>query len=200
MRNKLIYSAVLGVIVMLTSTAASAHPFGAHPFGAHGAGLIQGLVHPLTGIDHLLAMIAVGMWAVHAAGRKAWAIPLAFVLATAAGAALAVLGVHVPMVEPGIAASVIVLGLLLAFMVKMPALAGAALVALFAVFHGHAHGLELSLTTNPWMYGIGFLATTASLHALGMSIAWFCKEDGARWLRVSGAAMASIGVLMLVTT
>ncbi len=194
MRNKLLCSTLLGAIGMLTATIASAHTF-----GAHGAGLIQGLGHPLIGIDHLLAMIAVGMWAMHTAGRNAWAIPLAFVLATAIGAALAMAGVHVPMIEPGIEVSVIVLGLLLAFMVRLPTLAGAILVALFAVFHGHAHGLELPLTANPWMYGIGFVTTTASLHALGMLIAACCKQNGMRWLQASGAAMASIGVWILVT-
>jgi len=194
MRNKLMCSTLLGTIAMLVSMTASAHPF-----DVHGAGLVQGLSHPLTGLDHLLAMVAVGMWAVHSAGRQAWIVPLAFVLATAAGAALAVLGVHVPMVEPGIAASVILLGLLLAFAVKLPALVGAPLVALFAIFHGHAHGLDLPLAANPWMYGIGFLSTTASLHILGMFIANNCQQYGIRWLRTSGAVAAGIGVWMLVT-
>jgi len=194
-RNKQIFSGLLGTLLLFVSKAASAHPL-----SLHGAGLGAGLCHPLLGLDHLLAMVAVGMWAVHAAGRRAWIIPLSFVLATAAGGALAMFGTHLPMVEPGIAVSVIVLGLLLAFAIKLPTIAGASLVALFAIVHGHAHGLELPLAASPWMYSIGFLATTASLHVLGMFLAWNCKQaKNLGWLRASGALMAGIGAWMLIT-
>lgn len=183
------------LLVLALLFTAPAH---AHVLTGENGDLLAGLEHPLLGLDHFLAMLAVGMWAVRAAGRRAWAIPLAFVMAAGAGAVLALTGIPVPAVEPSIAASVMVLGLLLAFMVRLPVCAGAALVAVFAVFHGHAHGAAMPLGASSWTYGVGFLATTALLHAVGMAIACLLSPAGLIWLRVGGAMMAGTGCAMIL--
>src|SRR3990172_12300295 len=112
----------------------------AHTFGAEGASFYQGFIHPLSGLDHLLAMLAVGMWAAQAGGRARWLIPAAFVAMLALGGGMAMLGWTLPQVELGIAASVAVLGLLIAGAAKTPLWLGVSIAGLFALFHGHAHG------------------------------------------------------------
>jgi urease accessory protein len=143
----------------------------AHTFGSQGAGLMAGLTHPLVGLDHLLAMIAVGIWAGQLGGRAVWLIPLTFVSVMAAAATLASFGLLLPLMEPAIACSVLVLGLLIAGSVRLPTSLGALLVGLFAVFHGYAHGLELPQAASPILYGAGFVLATALLHGLGIGFA-----------------------------
>jgi len=143
----------------------------AHTFGSQGAGLMAGLTHPFVGLDHLLAMIAVGIWAGQLGGRAVWLIPLTFVSVMAAAATLASFGLLLPLVEPAIACSVLVLGLLIAGSVRLPTSVGAFLVGLFAVFHGYAHGLELPQAASPILYGAGFVLATALLHGLGIGFA-----------------------------
>ena len=143
----------------------------AHTLGAHGAGLAAGLAHPFIGLDHLLAMIAVGIWAGQHGGRAVWLIPLTFVSVMAAAASLASFGLLLPLIEPAIACSVLVLGLLIAGSVRLPTSLGALLVGLFAVFHGYAHGLELPQAASPILYGAGFVLATALLHGLGIGFA-----------------------------
>jgi urease accessory protein len=143
----------------------------AHTFGTQGAGLVAGLVHPFVGLDHLLAMIAVGIWAGLLGGRLVWQVPLTFVSVMSAAAALGSFGITLPLVEPAIACSVLVLGLLIAGSVRLPASTGVGLVALFAVFHGYAHGLELPQAASPILYGIGFVLATSLLHCLGIGFA-----------------------------
>ena len=120
------------------SSIAQAHP-------GHGGGLLAGIAHPLFGLDHVLAMVAVGVWAFQLGGRARWLVPASFValMAVACGAGIA--GVALPLVEAGIATSVLVLGLLIAFAVRVTPAFGAGIVALFAIFHGHAHGAEMPL-------------------------------------------------------
>ena len=143
----------------------------AHTFGSQGAGLIAGLTHPFIGLDHLLAIIAVGIWAGQLGGRAVWLIPLTFVSVMAAAASLASFGLLLPLIEPAIACSVLVLGLLIAGSVRLPTSVGALLVSLFAVFHGYAHGLELPQAASPILYGAGFVLATALLHGLGIGFA-----------------------------
>ena len=143
----------------------------AHTLGTQGAGLTAGLAHPFIGLDHLLAMIAVGIWAGQLGGRSVWLVPLTFVSVMSAAAALGTLGFSLLMVEPAIACSVLVLGLLIAGSVRLPTIAGACLVGLFAVFHGYAHGFELPQAASPILYGIGFILTTSLLHGIGIGFA-----------------------------
>ena len=143
----------------------------AHTLGAEGAGLISGLIHPFVGVDHLLAMIAVGIWAGQLGGKAVWQVPLAFIGAMVLGSSLGLLGLSLPMVEPVIASSVLVLGLIIAGSVRLSMCAVTGVVGFFALFHGVAHGLELPHTASPILYGIGFVLATSLLHGLGIGLA-----------------------------
>jgi urease accessory protein len=183
----------LGLLAAVAALASG--PAAAHGFGAQGAGFAAGFGHPLLGLDHLLAMVAVGLWAAQLGGRAIWQVPAAFVGALALGASLALAGVAAPAVEPGIMVSLLVMGLLVAFAVRLPAAVGTALVAVFAVCHGHAHGTEMPMAATPLLYGAGFLLATMALHASGVALGW----TGARLLspalaRTAGAAVATAGL------
>jgi urease accessory protein len=170
----------------------------AHTVGAHGAGLAQGIAHPLLGLDHLLAMIAVGAWAAQLGGRGLWAVPATFVAMMGAGAGLALGGIAVPAVEFGILGSLLVLGTLVAAAVRLPAALGGVLVGLFALFHGHAHGAEIPEAASITLYILGFVAATALLHGTGAVGALYLEQGGRRWaLRAGGAGVALVGLLML---
>lgn len=175
------------------STAASAHTgAGAHDHSA----FLAGLMHPLAGPDHLAAMLAVGMWSALAV-RPAWLAPAGFVALLAAGALAGFAGLQVPAVEPMIAASLLVLGLLVAARRGLPLAAAVALAGGFAFFHGAAHGAELA-GGQQWLALAGMLLASAGLHVAGMAIARLVLERH-RWLpRVSGAAVALLGATLLV--
>jgi urease accessory protein len=145
-------------------------------------------------------MIAVGLWSRQRGGRAVWVLPLAFVAVMAIGGALAVGGVSLPWVEPGIAASVLVLGALVAAAVRLPLAASAALVAMFALVHGHAHGTELPATASGLAYALGFMATTAALHLAGIAAATFWQRTGApAVIRIAGGAAAACGLILCLT-
>ena len=165
----------------------------------HGAGFEAGVTHPFTGFDHLLAMLAVGMWAAQQGGRAQWSIPLAFVAMMTLGGILALTGVHLPMVETGIATSVLVLGLLVTFSARLPLAAGATLVGIFALFHGHAHGAELPLAASPVEYALGFILATAALHGIGIALGNHMKKGSLPLLQLSGAAVAATGVWLMLS-
>ena len=168
----------------------------AHAHPGHGGGLLAGIAHPLFGLDHVLAMVAVGVWAFQLGGRARWLVPASFVglMAVAGGAGMA--GIALPLVEAGIATSVLVLGLLIAFAVRVTPAFGACIVALFAIFHGHAHGAEMPLLSSAWQYGIGFVLSTAALHGLGLALGkGFDKQS--LWLRAAGVMVAASGAWML---
>jgi urease accessory protein len=170
----------------------------AHLIGEHGAGFQAGLLHPLSGLDHLLAMIAVGIWAAQLGGRALWAVPGAFVGCMVAGGALAVAGISMPLVEPGILGSVLLFGLLIATSARVPTVVGMALVGLFALFHGHAHGTELPQAANPATYALGFVMATAALHAIGLGLALAIGRIAPKpALRVIGGGIAAAGVAMV---
>ena len=168
----------------------------AHTFGSQGAGLITGLTHPFVGLDHLLVMIAVGIWAGQLGGRAVWLIPLTFVSVMAAAATLASFGLLLPLMEPAIACSVLVLGLLIAGSVRLPISVGALLVSLFAVFHGYAHGLELPQAGSPILYGAGFVLATALLHGLGIGFARNSRQHK-MLQRIAGYSLIAASGLLL---
>lgn len=173
----------------LFAGAASAHT------GHHAvAGFSSGFGHPFSGLDHLLAMIAVGLWAVQQGGRALWAVPAAFVAAMLAGGALAWMGLPLPHVETGIAVSVLVLGLLVAMRRRWGAVIGMAIAAGFALFHGYAHGLEMPQASSPALYAAGFTLATALLHAAGVA----ASRVGRRAIQGAGMAIAASGAAMLL--
>ncbi len=171
------------------------------PAHVHAAGFVQGFLHPLGGLDHLLAMVLVGLLAVQLGGRAIVALPAAFLALMAAGGAAGLAGLALPFVELGIAASVVALGAALAFAVRAPVAAAALVVGGFALFHGFAHGAELPAGAGASAYAAGFLLATALLHAagvgLGVMLARLSERYGALTLRAAGAASALVGVGML---
>lgn len=142
----------------------------AHPDhdGAHG--FLHGLEHPLTGLDHLLVMVAIGLWAVQIGGRAVWSVPLAFLGVMALGGILGMAGVAVPFMEGGILLSVFLIGVLLAAALRPPLAIGMLVAGLFAFFHGNAHGVEMPANAGGFVYAIGFLIATAFLHAVGIGL------------------------------
>jgi urease accessory protein len=171
----------------------------AHTFGADAAGLAQGVAHPFGGLDHLLAMIAVGLWATQLGGRALWAVPAAFVTMMAAGAAIGWAGVPVPGVEPAIALSLLALGLVVTAATRLPVALGAALVGVFALFHGHAHGSELPAAASVLAYGGGFIAATALLHGVGLVLGLATRRHFAWVVRLGGAGVAAAGIILMIT-
>jgi urease accessory protein len=186
------HAACAAAAIILVPTVAWAHP-------GHDAtaGFVQGFVHPVTGLDHLLAMIAVGLFAAQLGGRALWAVPLSFVAVMALGGALGMAGIGMPFVEAGIATSVIVLGLAVALRRKWPVAAAMALVGAFAVFHGQAHGTEMPADASGLVYGLGFMLATALLHAFGIGMARISQAMAPGAIRFGGAAMAVAGAGIL---
>ncbi|HJS05014.1 MAG TPA: HupE/UreJ family protein [Variovorax sp.] len=185
------------LLIAALPLAAAAHT-GADAGLHHGLG--AGFLHPLSGPDHLAAMVAVGLWSALTA-RRAWPdllwAPLGFALMLLAGSLLGLAGVQLPAVEPMIAASLLVLGLLVFTRRRLPAVAAAALVGVFAVFHGVAHGQELAGESGAALTLGGMLAATVLLHAGGIAIGWALR-NGHRWMpRVAGAAVAIFGIALL---
>jgi urease accessory protein len=188
--------AAIAVGILLTVLGLPAE---AHLLNAGHAGAVQGFAHPFSGLDHILAMVAVGLWAAQIGRRALWVLPLAFPLAIAAGGLLGMSGVALPGIETGIAASVALLGLLIALAAKPQLLVAIGLVALFALFHGHAHGAELPAAASPLLYGLGFVAATALLHLIGLGIGQILKlPQGQLAVRAGGAGIAAAGVFLLV--
>jgi urease accessory protein len=185
-----------GLAVFAASLTAGAAE--AHTFGATGAGFAQGFAHPLGGLDHLLAMIAVGLWATQLGGRALWAVPASFVAMMVAGAVVGWAGVPVPGVEPAIALSLLVLGFVVTTATRLPTALGAALVGVFALFHGHAHGSELPEAAAALAYAGGFVAATAVLHGVGLALGLATRQRFAWALRLGGAGVAAAGVLLIM--
>lgn len=187
MNRKLLFATAL----LLSPALAVAHP------GHDHAGIMSGLAHPVFGLDHLLAMLAVGLWAAQQTGTARWALPLTFVAAMLLGGLLGFAGVEMPLMETGIAGSVLALGLLVALAVRPPLAVAAGLTALFAASHGVAHGLELPDLSSPWGYAAGFVFATAALHAAGYALVRFLPQAAAPLVRIAGAASAMTGAWLL---
>ncbi|MDX8466746.1 HupE/UreJ family protein [Mesorhizobium sp. VK23B] len=172
---------------------AAAMPAYAHVGIGTTSSFAAGFAHPLSGLDHMAVMIAVGLWAAMKGGRAVWAWPLAFVGVMLVGGVLGMLHVPVPFVEPGILASVVALGLLVALAVDLPVSAGVAIIGLFALFHGHAHGTEVPENVGGFDYMAGFAVATVLLHAVGIAAALGLGLRFRALARVAGAACAAVG-------
>jgi urease accessory protein len=153
------------VITLLIPRLASAHTGVGDP-----TGFWHGLEHPISGLDHILAMVAVGLWAAQMGGKALWMVPGAFVLAMAGSSVVGHFGLPIPGIEQGILASDFILGLLLLFAARFPVMISTGIVAVLAIFHGYAHGAEMPSTALGLTYGMGFIISTAILHLVGMGI------------------------------
>lgn len=173
---------------------AAAMPAYAHVGTGTTSSFTAGLMHPLSGLDHMTVMIAVGLWAALKGGKAIWAWPLAFVGVMLVGGALGMLHVPLPLVEPGILASVVALGLLVALAVDLPVSAGVAIIGLFALFHGHAHGTEVPENAGGLEYMAGFAVATALLHVTGIAAGLALGSRFRGLARAAGAACAAVGV------
>jgi urease accessory protein len=170
----------------------------AHPGHGDAGGLVHGFLHPLGGLDHVLAMVTVGMLAAQLGGRAIWLVPASFVTVMVLGGMLGLSGATLPTVEIAIAVSVVALGAVVALGLRMPVAAAMAMVGAFAVFHGYAHSVEMPGGTFAVTYAAGFIAATAMLHAAGIALGLTVARGGsARLLRVSRAAVAAIGAVLL---
>ena len=183
-------------LLLLASSAAYAHT----GVGTT-SGFAHGFAHPIGGIDHVLAMVAVGLFAAHLGGRALWAVPLSFVTMMVAGGAAGTGGIELPFVEIAIGLSVVVFGGAVAFRLHLPTVAAMALVGLFAIFHGHAHGSEMAETASGFGYALGFVLATAGLHGCGIGfgliLGRFGEVAGGRISRLAGSAMALAGLAIL---
>ena len=181
---------------VLAPAAALAHP------GHDGAGgLLHGFVHPVTGIDHVLAMIAVGVLAAQYGGRALWLVPMSFLVAMAAAGVIGMAGIPVQIVEAGIGLSVVVLGLMIAFQLKPPTLVAIVVVGLFALFHGYAHGSEMPKGLAGLSFAAGFLIATALLLGAGVGLGRLLQRRalGRRLIQAGGGAMALVGIAVLAS-
>ncbi|TAN50091.1 MAG: HupE/UreJ family protein [Methylococcaceae bacterium] len=186
------FSCFMAVLAALAAPAALAHS------GAQSAaGIVAGFIHPFTGLDHLAAMVAVGLWAALAAPQRVWSLPVAFVLVMALGAALGVAGVSPPDMEIGIAASVLLLGGLLAAMARLPLSSAVALVGLFALLHGFAHGREMAADADFAVYAAGFVAATGMLHLFGIGLGRLLLRAPVLY-RGAGGLIGAWGVYLLM--
>lgn len=192
-------------VAALTVTALGllATPALAHAGTGPVASFAIGFLHPLTGVDHMLTMISVGTMAAVVGGRAVWSVPCAFIAMMMLGAVAGSWGLPLPMVEMGIGASVVVLGLATAFGRSLPVAAAVALAAVFAVFHGHAHGTEMAPSMSAAEYGAGFVLATALLHAAGLFGAQLLRGRfaaiGANTVRLTGLTIAAFGAGMVGT-
>lgn len=171
----------------------------AHPGHLVGTGFSAGLLHPFTGMDHLLAMTAVGLWAAQRRGRMMFLIPASFVALMAVGAIAGTAGLTLPLVEPGILGSVVVFGLLIALDARLPTMAGMAIVGAFALFHGYAHAVEMPSQASLASFGSGMVAGTLALHAIGIGLGLLSARFPRIALRTAGAGIALAGVGLLST-
>jgi urease accessory protein len=186
------------VAVAFLPVAASAH------VGAGDThGFLHGFSHPLSGIDHTLAMVAVGLFAAQLGGRALWLVPLTFVSVMALAGIAGMAGVKLPFAEIGIGMSIAVLGLAIAFRLSVPTLVAMSVVGFFAIFHGHVHGTEMPESASGLAYGLGFLCATALLHTtgvgLGLTIAKANENYSRKIVQIGGGAMAIAGITILMS-
>ena len=188
-------SIVLTMILSMIPSVVYAHNGSNVPFG----GFLSGLVHPVLGYDHLLAMLSVGILSAQIGGRAIWTVPATFVSVMALGGALGLIDIGLTSTELGITASLVLLGLIIAAEHKLPILLAMAGVGFFAVFHGYAHGSEMPTTAEPALYEAGFLTGTALIHIVGLVIGDIAKhyEQGKVALRAGGGLIAMVGVLFI---
>ncbi len=184
---------LLALMIALVATAANAH-------SGEGinTGFASGFWHPILGWDHVVAMVAVGLWGAFLGQPAIWVLPVVFPLVMAIGGALGIIGMPLPAVETGIALSGVVLGLLIAFAVKAPIWVAAVIVGTFAIFHGHAHGTEFPDQFNAYGYAIGFVIGTGLLHLAGIAFGALTRmEVGRVAVRGAGGLIALVGAAFL---
>lgn len=189
---------LVSMLLLGASSTAFAHP------GHDVSGFAAGLMHPFSGMDHLLAMLAVGLWAAQEntgknGKRKIWLLPATFMAMLVAGAGIAMQWQSLPLVEAGIATSVLALGLLIALAMQLPASLSIVVTGLFGLLHGYAHGLELPASAAPAEYALGFLAATASLHLCGIAVGVATRDRYASLAKMLGVAIAASGVYLLAS-
>ena len=180
------------LLLVLVGMPASAHT------GSMSGGFVGGFAHPLFGPDHVVAMVAVGLWGAFLGAPAIWVLPIVFPLVMALGGVIGILGVPLPGVETGIALSAIVLGMMVALAAKPPLPIAAVLVGVFAIFHGYAHGAELPPGTDAVAYSVGFVVATGLLHLTGIAFGQLARWRAGRMaVRVAGGAIALAGVAFL---
>jgi urease accessory protein len=173
-------------------------PAFAHTISGQAKGFVTGFLHPLSGLDHVLAMVAVGIWGAQLRRPAIWILPVAFPLVMSFGGLLGIRGVPLPGVEIGVAASAIVLGIVIAFELRPPLWIAALIVSVFAVFHGHAHGTELPKAASPLTYALGFVLATGLLHVSGILLGLVdLLPVGGKLLRTAGGLIATTGLFLL---
>jgi len=195
MGKKIIRSIVLTFVISLIPSVVYAHDGSNVPFG----GFLSGLVHPVLGYDHLLAMLSVGILSAQIGGRAIWTVPATFVGVMAVGGVLGLIDIGLGTTEFGIAASLVLLGSIIAAERSLPVRLAMLGVGFFAIFHGYAHGAEMPTTAEPVLYAFGFLTGTALIHIAGVVVGDIAKhyERGKIILRVGGGLIALVGMLFL---
>ena len=187
------------IVVAFAAIASAAAPAWAHADAGRAGGFVTGLRHPVSGLDHVAAMVAVGIWGAQMGRPAVWLLPVAFPMMMAVGAAMAILGIGLPGVEVAIALSGVALGAMVLFEARPPLPAAIALVGAFAIFHGHAHGTELPAGASGLLYSIGFVVGTGLLHGCGIALGLVHRWRAGRVaLRAAGAAIAVGGAVFLV--
>jgi urease accessory protein len=177
-------------VLLLLSSAADAHVTG----GLAG-GFTSGLLHPVLGLDHVVAMVGVGLWGAFLGYPAIWILPVVFPLVMTFGGAMGIMGVPMFAIEPGIALSAVVLGLMVAFAVRAPIWIAAVIVGFFAIFHGYAHGAELPEAANPLAFSLGFVISTGLLHLAGIAMGTLTRwKNGLRVVRSGGAVITAVGL------
>lgn len=185
-------------LLTLAISIAATLPAFAHLDPAEHGSIAAGFSHPLLGLDHILAMVAVGLWGAMQGGRAVWLVPTAFIGTMALGFTAAIAGMPLPFVEPVILASVIFIGMAIALALPIPSSAVAAMVGFFAFFHGHAHGDEMG-GAGAWEFAIGFIVATAALHAAGIGAGLvLARSSGKVLTRLAGAATALGGLYLAI--
>lgn len=193
LRNYPMVPVIVMLLALLWPTKALAHPQ-----GGETAGLLGGLQHPVSGLDHVLAMVAVGLWGAQLGRPALWLLPVTFPMVMAFGGMVGLMGFALPGIEIGIAVSAIILGVMVGWEVRPPLWVAAAVVGFFAIFHGHAHGTELPAGANALLYSIGFVVATGCLHAAGIGLGFIHRwPTGKVTLRAAGVAVALAGVCFL---
>lgn len=200
MRNKFIHNKLQMSFFLVVKVFVLLWPFAAlaHVESGRAGGFLSGFSHPVSGLDHVLAMIAVGLWGVQLGSPAIWLLPVAFPMMMAFGGMLGLMGIPLPGVEIGIAVSGVVLGALILGEAKMPLIGALFVVGFFAIFHGHAHGTELSPGQNAMLYSLGFVICTGILHAGGIGLGLVHKWDSGRLaLRGAGSVVMIAGLFFL---
>lgn len=192
MSNKRYLGVLIATFSLLITTTAQAHTL-----MAEETSWLAGMMHPFLGLDHLLAMLAVGLWAAQQGGSRLWQLPLAFLSMMLFGALLGQTGFALPSIEASIASSLLLLGLMLMFAIRLAIVPSMLMVGLFAVFHGYAHGAEIPQALTVIDYTLGFMLATATLHGLGIGLGLLARSvQNEKILRVSGIAISLTGALL----